>query len=187
MLVIRVEEMLRHNNLRDGILLEKKASAVIIDYIIKKYFKNSAGIVYDFGGIKHISAFVVDAFIIDKMNFFNGIIVQKLSESVRATINAALIYNLKSSNKPDIFLLHKSEYDSCEVLPHGEHNYYLGNKLFQALLFIMNKKSLTSVELAHGKKITVKNARIRLEKLFKYKLVYKEKFDGKENLYVSFY
>ncbi|MCI0617962.1 hypothetical protein L0244_33735, partial [bacterium] len=97
----------------------------------------------------------------------------------------------KKGKSNEFILAMKSTKPTWQIIPDQEPKPFLEPKLKEALALIMSRKELTSTKLAsllEGKEgISIKNARIRLEKLYNSRLVQKMPSEGKEFIYKSLF
>ena len=98
----------------------------------------------------------------------------------------------KSKLKSNEFLLLMgNDKFAWKLIPDQKEKSFLEPKLKEALSLVMSKKEITSPKLAsllnENEEISVKNARIRLEKLFHFRLVNKLQGIAKEYSYRSLF
>ncbi len=169
--------------------------------ISQKYTLKGNVLVLDFEGVEAITGSVIDEIILNEyernsqqhsVDFLGAYVVTNLSEEVYYSIQNELIARLKKKGKSNEFILAmKSTKPTWQIIPDQEPKPFLEPKLKEALALIMSRKELTSTKLAsllEGKEgISIKNARIRLEKLYNSRLVQKMPSEGKEFIYKSLF
>lgn len=110
---------------------------------------------------------------------------------VFAAIESELLARLKRKEMTNEFFLYLDSDNHWDIIPNSEEKPLLETKLYNTLRLVMKYKQITSTELVvylkDEEELTVKNARIRLEKLFNHRLVMKEKSEGKEFIYKALF
>lgn len=169
--------------------------------ILKNYVLKGNVLLLDFSGIESITGSFIDESVLkeyeqnqqkNSSDFLGAFAIANPNRDVYESIENELLARMKKKEKTNEFILYKKNSNpSWQIIPERHPKPFLETKLMEALTFLMSKKSLTSTELAsllkHKENITTKNARIRLEKLFNFRLVKKSKGEGKEFVYNSLF
>jgi hypothetical protein len=178
-------------------IILRNDAAKLRSTILQNYTLKGNVIVLDFLGIESITGSVIDEIILNEYErcpqrlsaeFLGAYIVTNLTDEVYYSIQNELIARLKKKGKSNEFILYMTDIKPAwAIIPDQKLKPFLEPKLKEVLTLIMTRKELTSTKLAsllEGKEdISIKNARIRLEKLYNFRLIQKTPGEAKEFIY----
>jgi len=183
------------------LLIFRKNGEDLKQFIFSEYKLEGNILLLNFTGIESITGSVIDEIILKEYEnkpqqksskFLGAFVVTNLEKEVIESLENEFLARMKRKDKSNEFILYLDEKQKTwRLIPDQDDSPFLEPKLKEVLQIIMEKKKTTSTQLVeilkNKEEISTKNARIRLEKLFNFRLVNKVKGDGKEYIYQSLF